>query len=66
MQIYSFIYSFPVFLEGSLSTAPHIPDPTIPEESKLIFRRFIGSHGYKPEQKLWEEMVKSHSLAADT
>lgn len=35
------------------------------EESRLVSWMFIGSHGYKSEQKLWEEPIQRHSHIAD-
>lgn len=37
----------------------------VPEESKLVSWRFIGSRGYKSEQKLLEELIKHHYPIAD-
>lgn len=38
------------------------PRIKVPEESKLVTWRFIGSHGYKSEQKLLEELFDKASL----
>lgn len=38
------------------------PRIKVPEESKLVTWRFIGSYGYKSEQKLLEELFDKASL----
>ena len=35
------------------------------EESRLVSWMFIGSHGYKSEQKLREELIQRHSHIAN-